>query len=254
MKRILLFLLCTMGGMKAGAGLHVEPYGGLGLAYTSFDQRSLSIPFMGGVRLGYKVLNVTAGLDAFATYYRPAKNLIAPNVVVTRPSTTAGFNQASENTTIHFSRSSEVPIPVSLGVFGTVGVPLLFDVYGGLFYSTSLNRKYSGPGAKAGITYLSAFFVNLNAELQWMLYSCKGDTCAKKASHVVAVVLSVSMPFSFGLFSGRKSRSAAASPPHLEEASPSPFESNPVQAPSEPPSLESAPTGGDEVIDSLSYE
>lgn len=250
MKRILLFVLCTVGGIKVGASLQVEPYGGLGLAYTSFDQRSLSIPFMGGVRLGYKVLNVTAGLDAFATYYRPAKNLISPNVVVRNQALTKGFSQASENTSIQFSRSSEVPVPVSLGLFGTVGVPLLFDVYGGLFYSTSLNKRYSGPGVKAGITYLSAFFVNLNAELQWVFYSCKGDTCAKRKSNVMGVVLSVSMPFSFGLFGRKKSRSAASP---LDEA-PSPFENNTVQA-AEPPSFEAPPppSGGDEVIDSLSY-
>ncbi len=247
MKNIFLIMGLYGWAFIAYAGFHVEPYAGLGGAYISFDrQADFAMPLMAGGRVGYKILNITAGGDVFITYFNP-RGFSIPNVVVNKPSRASGLSQAGENTSVLYSQSTVVPVPVSFGLFAAVGVPLLVDVYGGLFYSLTLDKKYKGLGVKAGLTYLSAFFISCNMEFQWVRYSCSRENCPPAQS--LALMLSLSMPFSFNLFkfSSKGDRSNAGFSGEEEQG----YEAHSLN---EDGSSSSTTFDSQDEVDSLSYE
>lgn len=184
------------------ASVHLEPYAGIGLAHSSLKSSGpISVTYNFGGRLGYKVLNFTTGLDVFFNYYRSSNSSFSfPSVILNKPSATTGFKQAGKSLSILYSESGEESIqPVSIGVFGIFNIPLLLDAYGTAFYSFA-SSKYHGPGLKAGISYISSFFLNINLELQWTHFFCRKTDCQSSSINTLALILSLSIPLSFNLF------------------------------------------------------
>ena len=184
------------------ASVHLEPYAGIGLAHSSLTPSSqISTTYDFGARLGYKLLNLTTGVDMFFNFYRSSNSSFAfPSIVLNSPQTTTGFKQAGESLSILYSETGDESIqPFSIGVFGIFNIPLLFDAYGTAFYSFA-SSKYHGPGLKAGISYISSFFLNINLELQWTHFFCRKADCRSSSINTLALLLSLSIPLSFDLF------------------------------------------------------
>ena len=198
---LLIFLIIAPA---SNANVHLEPYAGIGAAYSSSNNSPpVSLIYNLGARAGYKIFNVTTGLDIFFNFYNSASSSSFP--VVRKPQTTTGFKQAGESLSIFYSETDEHILPFFIGAFGIFEVPLLFDVYGTAFYSFA-DSKYHGPGLKAGITYISSFFFNLNLELQWTHYFCKEASCKTSRINTLALILSLSAPFSLNLFNSSESQ------------------------------------------------
>ena len=182
------------------ANVHLEPYVGIGGANSSLDNSTpISLVYNVGARVGYKVLNITAGLDMFFNFYKSPSSFAFPSVVVRNPRTTTGFTQAGESLAIFYSEKEEPIQPFSIGAFGIFQVPLVIDIYGTAFYSFT-GSKYHGPGLKAGASLPLSFFLNLNLELQWTYYLCKESNCKTPNINALALLLSLSAPFSLNLF------------------------------------------------------
>ncbi len=185
------------------AEVHIEPYGNVGGSVIS---NSVHFNYALGARLGYRVLSVATGVDLFWTHYGTGSDSGVsftenPSVPPER-----GMDQVGHYLSIQYSQNPKPFQPFSIGVFAAVELPILFDAYGTLFYSfgdkESINHQ--GYGAKAGISWMSAFYVQLNAELQWSHYMCNGSTDAECIDHksfsVLSAMLSVSIPLSTDMF------------------------------------------------------
>ncbi len=214
MKYITLIGICIYTSFFASAAVYIEPYLGGGLAYsrigTTDDLRAPSLLFTSltlGGRLGGQWLNLKTGLDVFFNHYNTSSSFRMPSVVVNNPNTSLGFSQASDSVSIQYSSQRNNFNPISIGLFGIFDIPLITDIYGTAFYSFG-NRSsifYHGPGIKAGMSYLSAFFAQLNVELQWTHYFCKSTECFQtRGFNLWSAMLLVSIPFSTKLFSFTK--------------------------------------------------
>ena len=185
------------------AEVHIEPYGNVGGSILS---NSVYFNYALGARLGYRVLSVATGVDLFWTHYGMGSG---SGVRVTdNPSTlpARGMDQVDRSLYIHYSQDPKPFQPFSIGAFAAMELPLLFNAYGTLFYSFG-NREsvnHQGYGAKAGISWMSTFYVQLNAELQWARYVCNGQTDAECIDHknfnVLSAMVSVSVPLSIDIF------------------------------------------------------
>ena len=189
------------------AKVHVEPYGNIGGYYSGSKvfAKQLSLNYTLGARLGYQVLSIATGLDFFWTYYSTGyPPLITQNNSTSDP--VRGFDQVDRSVFIIHSQSPEPFQPFSIGAFAAVELPFLVNAYGTLFYSfgDKDSISYQGYGVKAGVSWLSTFYIQVNAELQWSQYICGGETEAKcidrKSFDTLSAMLSISVPLSFDVF------------------------------------------------------
>lgn len=214
MKYIILIGACIYTSFFASAAVYIEPYLGGGFAYsrigTTNDLRSSSLIFTGwtlGGRLGVQWLNLKTGLDIFHNRYNMSNSFRMPSVIVHNPNVSRGFNQAGESVSIQYSRSRNNFNPTSIGLFGIFDIPFITDIYGTAFYSFGNKDTifYHGPGVKAGLSYLSAFFAQFNLELQWAHYFCRRTECLQsRGFNLWSIMFLVSVPFSTKLFSFAK--------------------------------------------------
>lgn len=230
MKYIILFGICLYTSL-ASASMHIEPYLGGGFAYSKVGiadelraHKQLSPGFVLGSKFGIKLLSFIAGLDLFYNYYNTGNSIRMPSVVVHNPSTSVGFSQSSDSVSIQYSSSHNAFQPISIGVFGAIDIPLIVDVYSSVFYSFGKRASsfYHGPGLKAGISYLSAFFAQLNLELQWSHYFCNSTKCLQsKGIDVLSAMLTISVPFStkwFGFMKKDYSGSSSIESPSIQSS------------------------------------
>ena len=205
------------------ADIHLEPYGGAGVS-GSFPEKKLFMSYMGGVRLGYSFSLLSAGLDISLHHHRMGDSWATfPSVVVNQPRQSKGLSQARDNVSIHYSSSGSSSFnPFSVGAFVEVDLPLFFDCYGAavLSFGKKNGTSMKGYGLKAGISFLSLPFVDLNAEAGWVYYQ-GGSQVRSESLHLLSVMLSVSVPLSFevDLFGGdsKKKRSDDDSNDNEEE-------------------------------------
>lgn len=199
---ILLSFLCFIPVSQAE--IHIEPYVNAGGAYSSSipsSPNSLFMVFSLGGRFGYNFTPISVGFDLFWTHYAPSSgihHMRSGSSEASRP----GFDTGPGSTFEH-SKTREVFQPFSLGVFTSVDLPFLFNAYGTIFYSIpaeSINVNYQGYGARAGLSYLSAFYVQLNVELQWAYYTCTESVNCSDDFNIFSALLSVSVPFSTDIF------------------------------------------------------
>ena len=184
------------------ADIHLEPYGGAGISYSRSSESQLFMSYTGGARLGYSFSLLSAGVDLSLHHHRMGDSLTTfSSVVVNKPATSVGFSQARDNVNIQYSSSGSSSFtPFSVGAFVGVDLPLLFDCYGSAFMSFGKkdNTSMIGYGLKAGVSYLSLPFVQLNAELQWTYYGGGSDRQIRNNGfQLLSALLSVSVPLSF---------------------------------------------------------
>ncbi len=210
MKYLILLAVLVLTPISQGKA-HLEPYGNLGLSYSNYPPSSSGssdffLNYGIGGRFGYDLFAAVFGLDIFLTSYSRGNTSLFHSVVVNQPSQTKGFSQGGESVSILYSQLDESFYPISLGVFGLLDLPLFFDTYGTLFYSYGKKGKqvYHGPGLKVGMSYISAFYVQLNAELQVASFFCSSSTaCSQQIQdkfYILSGGLSISLPFSADLF------------------------------------------------------
>ena len=188
------------------AKVHIEPYGSVGGSYSSSVSSSpLFLNYGLGARLGYNFSFLSAGLDLFWTHYNIGSSSSVQHLEVyhsTEP--TKGFNQAGESLALHYSEVREPFQPFSLGAFVVVDLPFLFNTYGTVFYTFGKKTvNHQGYGVKAGLSYLSAYYVQVNLELQWANYTCsepESEQCSSGGFDILSVALSLSVPISTHFF------------------------------------------------------
>ncbi len=200
---ILLSFLCIVPVSKGK--VHIEPYGNIGGSYSSsISSGPLFMNYALGARLGYQFLSVSTGLDLFWTHYGTGTSSNVQHVEVHYSSEpNKGFNQASKSVSFHHSEVREPFQPFSLGAFVALDLPLLFNTYGTVFYTFGKKTvSHQGYGIKAGLSYLSSFYVQLNLEFQWAHYTCMEEAqCSSSRSfNVISAALSLSVPFSTDFF------------------------------------------------------
>jgi len=189
------------------AKLHIEPYGNIGGSYaSSLSSGPLFMAYALGARLGYRFPIVSTGMDLFWTHYDTGSSAGSNHLVDVhhQHGSVKGFSQAGESLSIHHSEVSEHFQPFSIGAFAVVELPLLFNVYGTLFYTfgekSALNHH--GYGAKAGVSFLSTFHFQFNLELPWSHYMCTGveEVNCSKNFDIFSALFSVSLPLSSDVF------------------------------------------------------
>ena len=207
MKYIIFFIMLFFTNI-AQAELHIEPYGNMGAVYAIGEEgNTLSLTYSAGGRIGYRLVAVVLGVDAFWTYYNTGS---ASSAVVSLNSETPekGFSQAQSSSSLQFSSTDKNFSPLSVGAFVAMDLPFLFDAYGTIFYSfvmgqNAVPQPQNGYGAKLGISYLSAFYVKLNLEAQWAQYNCNTEGgCPGYHTSYISGMFSVSVPLSFDIFGG----------------------------------------------------
>ena len=188
------------------AEIHIEPYVTGGVAYSSSISSSNESSFKSssdsffmtfglGGRFGYSFSLVNVGLDLFWTHYNTGRSVRQVRV---EPS-----DKKDEGSHVYFSELPGHFQPFSIGLFTSVDLPFLFNAYGTVFYSIpaeNRNVNYQGYGVKGGLSYLSAFYVQLNLELQWGYYMCTESTDCSKGFNIISALLSVSVPLSTDIF------------------------------------------------------
>jgi len=183
------------------AKLYLEPYGSIGTFYSGsgaeaeFFNESFFLTYSLGTRLGYSVMNLSAGLDLFWTHHN-FSTYIGTDKVNNRPVNEKfkiGTNVRLEDPDFEFK-------PLSIGVFASIDLPLLFNIYGTVFYAFGNKRfktdtvNYNGAGLKLGTSYL-AYYVQLKMEFNWAYYNCATDIIGCKGNiNVTGVMLSASVP------------------------------------------------------------
>ena len=203
------------------ADVHIEPYGGVGGAFsTSIDSpQSFFMKYTVGGRLGYKLSIVHAGLDIFWTHYDTGDHR---DVTTVRPFPIErkGLEQATGSVDITPAKPRTSFQPLSIGAFTAIKLPLFFNVYGSIFYAfgSKDNIGHQGYGLKAGVSWLSASYFQLNLSAKWAYYTCqsKAKECANSFS-IGSALLSVSVPFSLDLFSSSNSSSESVEEEPEEE-------------------------------------
>lgn len=205
--KYIIFLIFLFLIPVSQAEVHFEPYGSIGASYSSsVSPGPLFMNYVLGARLGYRFLSVSTGLDLFWTHYDTGNGKGSSHLEV-RPSSesTKGFNEPGIGTSIQYSEVSEPFQPLSIGAFAIVDLPILFNAYGTAFYSFGDRRSinHQGYGLKAGVSYLSTFYLQVNLELQWSHYICaeKADCLNQSNSfNILSAMLSLSLPLSTDIF------------------------------------------------------
>ena len=164
-----LVFFCLMVPLPSLAGFHLEPYAGLGVAFSGNPgdkENKVTWALKGdlyrraaiGARAGYTKLGLAFGLDMSGSYYSSLRTLKPENFFTALP-----------------------------GVFVSYKLPLLFRAYGvliphGFFIKQEQEikslKKSSTPirGVKLGISYLSVPFLSINFEYQPLyLVAAKGS-------------------------------------------------------------------------------
>ena len=207
------------------ANIHLEPYGGVGISYSRASEGKLFMSYMGGARLGYSFSLLSAGVDLSLHHHRMGESLATfSSVIVNQPATSVGFSQARDNVSIQYSSpGSSSFTPFSVGAFVGVDLPLLFDCYGSAFMSFGKkdNTAMIGYGLKAGVSYISLPFIQLNAELQWTYYGGGSDLRIKSNGfQLFSALLSVSVPLSFkaNFFGGDDQKASKENRSHREDS------------------------------------
>lgn len=201
---ILLSFLCFVPISKAT--VHIEPYGNIGGSYSSsLSSEPLFMNYALGARLGYQFLSISAGLDLFWTHYGVGSGSSVQHLEVYHSSEpNKGFNQAVESVSFQYSEVRDPFQPFSLGAFVALDLPFLFNAYGSVFYTFGEKTvSYQGYGVKAGLSYLSSFYVQLNLELQWAHYMCSTAEAQCSSSNnfsIISTALSLSVPISTDFF------------------------------------------------------
>lgn len=183
------------------AGIHVEPYGSVGGSYSGGVAKNSSF-FMNydlGGRLGYNFsdFGFGLGLDLFWTHYGSGEGATSSTVFIP-PSKEKGPDKSPEI----YTREVDVDYqPFSIGVFGRVDLPFLFDAYSTVFYTFGEKKLigYQGYGVKVGASYLSDFFVQLNLELKWANYICTEAEC-DDSFNIFSLLVSLSVPLPEDIF------------------------------------------------------
>ena len=221
---ILLCLSFFMFIPVSQADIHLEPYGGAGISYSHSSERKLFMSYMGGVRLGYSFSLISAGLDLSYHHHRLSNSYTIPSVVVHQPAESKGLSQARDNVSIQYSSSGGSSFnPFLVGAFVGIDLPLFFDFYGAAFMSffgKKDNLAMTGYGLKAGISYLSLPFIDLNAEVQWAYYRGGETAVSRDNFQLLSVLLSVSVPLSFdaGFLGGDRKTSSTEKNENNEES------------------------------------
>jgi len=173
---LILFLIST----PALAKIHIEPYLGYGwtlinksqfskktdtienikTSYQYFKEGKKYKTLSGGVRLGYRSLGLALGADMSIADW-------------------------SSNTSDHLQ-------PMTLGVFASYNLPILFRVYGvlipkAIMKSATLDCNQS-RGLKVGLSYLSIPFLSVNFEYQSLLINGVSSEC-QNIAHTGTVFL-----------------------------------------------------------------
>ena len=186
-KKVICFLIFLFFIPIAQAGVHVEPYVSAGgsLSNSISSKSSIFMAYNLGGRLGYSFLGFSTGLDLSWTYYDVGNNSSDPNSTILNsdPVLEEGIKIKPYEVIEDFQ-------PFSIGVFGSVELPFLFNAYGTLFYTFGDRDllSHQGYGVKAGVSYLSTFFVQLNLELKWANYICMAEAKCKKATLIYFLV------------------------------------------------------------------
>ena len=186
------------------ADIHIEPYASAGGSYSASIPSSPDSFFMSfavGGRFGYSFLGASLGFDLFWNHYSPGISGIH-NVRYDSQPIEPGFNQG-RGSFLEYSVAREPFQPFSIGLFTAIDLPFLFNVYGTVFYSIpaeSVNADYQGYGMKAGMSYISAFYVQLNLEFQWAYYHCVERMSCSNNFNILSAFVSLSLPFSTDVF------------------------------------------------------
>ena len=152
-----------------------------------------------GGRLGYNFsdFGLGLGIDLFWTHYGLAGSVTQPTVLVS-PSKIRGPDASP---TIHSREVDTNFQPFSIGIFGKVDLPFLFDAYSTVFYTFGEKKLigYQGYGVKIGASYLSSFFVQFNLELKWANYICTESQC-NSGFNIFSLLASLSVPLPEDIF------------------------------------------------------
>ncbi len=186
------------------AEIQFEPYGNIGASYSSVSSRPVFMTYVLGGRVGYSLASLSVGLDLFWTHHNIGGNSSSQHhlEVFHQSSTVKGFGQAADSVSFQYSEVSRPFEPFSMGVFGALELPFLFDVYGTFFYTFGEKKSvnHHGIGAKAGASYLIAFYVKLNVELQYAYYKCIELAKCSQNFGIFSAMFSLSLPLSSDIF------------------------------------------------------
>ena len=178
-------LFSLTAGPSAFAGLHIEPYAGLSLTFTTkkvFTEAKNNPPgsqqgrfYFGptpGLRLGWSSLGLAVGLDVSAGYWMSLMK--------------EDFSDF---------RLKETLFPIFGGLFVSYKLPLLWRVYAvvipplnNIQFTSETERKHCSQttGAKFGFSYLSLPFVGINIEYSPMYIG--GENCNSLAHSAGAYI------------------------------------------------------------------
>ena len=210
MKYIILFSFLLFIPLSSEGNIHIEPYGSLGASYSSSSSRPLFMSYALGGRIGYSFVPIVAGIDLFWSHHSiGGSSTRSHHLEIYRGlNKDRGFSQAGKTVSLHYSQLSSPFQPFSIGAFVSVDLPFIFNVYGTLFYTFGDKNQlqHQGVGIKGGMSYLSAFYVQLNLELQYAYYSCIEQARCSSDFNSISALLSLSVPlpssiFGFGLSS-----------------------------------------------------
>ena len=183
------------------AGIHVEPYGSIGGSYSggAASKPAFFMTYDLGGRLGYNFSDFGFGLgmDLFWTHYGLAGS-VAQSTVFVSPPKTGGPDDSPK---IHSREVDTNFQPFSIGIFGKVDLPFLFNAYSTVFYTFGEKKLigYQGYGVKIGASYLSSFFVQFNLELKWANYTCTESQC-DSSFNIFSLLASLSVPLPEDIF------------------------------------------------------
>ena len=214
------FWFCCLIPLSAIANIHIEPYGGVGGAFSPSTTPAVFMKYTAGGRFGYKISFARAGLDLFWTYY-DTKSSTDVTTVHPPNKDTKGFKQATPSLGIKVVPEPTSFQPLAIGAWTAVDLPLVFKAYGSLFYAFGKRDSihHQGYGLKTGVSWLSAPFFQINLDIKWAYYFCQQDQCDSNFS-MFSTFLSLSVPFSLDLFSADTSseKSATTEPSLMEES------------------------------------
>ena len=201
MKYIIFLSFLFLIPISSQAEIHFEPYGSVGGSYSSFSSRPLFMTYALGGRIGYRFSSIAAGMDLFWTHHNTGSSSdTSHHLEINRGSSNdRGFSQAGKTVSLHYSELSAPFQPFAIGAFASMELPLIFNVYGTLFYAFGDKNKvqHQGFGIKGGVSYLSSFYLQFNLELQYAYYNCMEQArCSGGNFGMISALLSLSVPLS----------------------------------------------------------
>ncbi|MDE0119197.1 MAG: hypothetical protein OXM55_04225 [Bdellovibrionales bacterium] len=205
MKYIIFLSSLLLLPISSQAQIHLEPYGSLGASYSSSSSRPLFMSYVLGSRIGYHFLPLAAaGIDLFWTHYSTGSNSTRSHHLEIHRGLTGdrGFSQAGKTVSLNYSQLSTPFQPFAIGAFVSVELPFIFNAYGTLFYTFGDKNQvqHQGGGIKGGVSYLSAFYVQVNLELQYAYYRCVEQARCSANFSVISALLSLSVPIPSYIF------------------------------------------------------